>query len=76
MEIENYFGPEKAMYCKLCGRQLDYYDVIEDYSIVRRLGYGTKYDGEYIDLRLCCDCMEQLIDRCKISPIVADPAEV
>ena len=58
------------MRCSLCGKEFDLFDKNEDYSIVKKLGYGTKYDGDQIQLRLCCDCMEQLIDRCVVSPIV------
>jgi len=55
--------------CNICGKELDFWDFTEDYSIKRRLGYGTKYDGDDLELHICCDCMDKLIDGCKISPI-------
>lgn len=55
--------------CNKCGREFDLWDMQEDFSIQRSLGYGTKYDGDDLFLNLCCDCMEELIDSCKISPI-------
>ncbi len=55
--------------CNICGRKFDMYDANEDYNITWDLGYGTKYDGKYLDLHICCDCMEKLIDNCKVSPI-------
>lgn len=55
--------------CNLCGRDFDVWDKQEDFSIHKRCGYGTKYDGETLNLDICCDCMEQLIDSCEVSPI-------
>lgn len=55
--------------CNMCGRDFDTWDKQEDFSIHKRCGYGTKYDGETLNLDICCDCMERLIDSCKVSPI-------
>ncbi len=55
--------------CSKCGKFLDLWDFQEDFSLSRFLGYGTKYDGERLEIKLCCECMEKLIDECKISPI-------
>lgn len=56
--------------CNKCGKSFDMWDKQEDFSIYSTLGYGTKYDGSKLELDLCCDCMEKLIDDCKVSPIV------
>lgn len=63
----------KDCFCNKCGKRLDIFDIQEEFCIESRLGYGTKYDGDYLRLDLCCDCMEELIDSCKINPIT--PAE-
>lgn len=55
--------------CNKCGKQFDQWDMQEDYSIHRQAGYGSSHDGDFIDLDLCCDCMEELIKSCKISPV-------
>lgn len=55
--------------CNLCGKELDIWDKQEDFSLHRHLGYGTKYDESYLDIQICCDCMEKLIDDCVVSPI-------
>lgn len=55
--------------CNKCGKKLDVWDKQEDFTINARLGYGTKYDGDNLDIHLCCNCMETLIDECVISPI-------
>ena len=57
--------------CNLCGKRFDIYDANEDYIFERLMGYGTKYDGTLLNLHLCCNCMEQLIDKCKIPPVIS-----
>lgn len=60
----------KETRCNRCGKKFNLWDTQEDFSIYRRLGYGTKYDGSTLELDLCCECMDNIIDDCKISPIV------
>ena len=55
--------------CNKCGRILDDFDVNNDYSIHRKIGYGSGHDGELLELRLCSDCLDELIEACKISPV-------
>lgn len=55
--------------CNMCGKKFDIWDIQECFQINRSLGYGTKYDGDSLNLNLCCECMERLIDMCTISPI-------
>lgn len=56
--------------CNKCGKEFDIYDSQEDFSIYSQLiGYGSKYDGSSLELDLCCECMDELIESCKISPI-------
>lgn len=50
------------MQCNKCGKEMDIWDRQENFSINGICGYGTKYDGSKIQLNLCCDCMEELID--------------
>ena len=59
--------------CNMCGKTFDIWDTQEDFSLHREVGYGSKYDGSVINLDLCCECMDKLIDniskKCAISPI-------
>ena len=55
--------------CNKCGKEFDVWDTNEDFTIIRSLGYGTKYDGGFLKMHLCCDCMEKLIDACSVNPI-------
>lgn len=56
--------------CNKCGKTFEIYDNANAFYIHRRAGYGMgEYDGEIIQLDLCCDCMKKLIEECKLSPI-------
>lgn len=59
----------KKMYCNKCGKEMDFWDKQEEFSIHTHCGYGTKFDGSHLELDLCCDCMEELADSCKIPPV-------
>lgn len=60
----------KQHVCNKCGKPFDMWDEQENFHIYRDLGYGTKYDGSKLELDLCCKCLEDLAEQCKISPIV------
>lgn len=62
--------------CNLCGKQFDLWDIQEDFCIHKRLGFGTKYDGDVLHMYICCDCMDAIIDRCELSPIAPEELEV
>lgn len=55
--------------CNKCGKIFDIWDKQEAFFFEKHLGYGTKYDGDKLSLHLCCDCMEDLIDKCVIFPV-------
>ena len=55
--------------CNKCGKVLDVWDMQEDFSINTELGFGTKYDGQRLKLRLCCQCMDKLIAGCVVNPL-------
>lgn len=55
--------------CNLCGRLLDDWDLQERLQIKTILGYGSKYDGHKVNLRLCCSCFDNLVDRCSNDPV-------
>lgn len=58
--------------CNMCGKKLNYWDLKEKFSIHTRMGYGTNYDGEHLELDLCSKCMDTLIKKCVITPIIKD----
>lgn len=55
--------------CNLCGKELDFFDLQNDFSIHRKIGYGSVHDGDDVHLRLCSDCFDGLVDECDVSPI-------
>ena len=56
--------------CNVCGKKLGFFDIQENFTIERELGYGTTHDGDTLELHICCDCMDKLISGCKVSPII------
>jgi len=49
--------------CNYCGKELDLFDLQEDFSIHRQhIGYN-------VDLQLCCDCFDKIVSECNVSPI-------
>lgn len=63
---------EEARYCNHCGKLLDEWDLQEDFSIHKIVGYGSIHDGEEIELRLCCDCFDKAVEECELSPIIRE----
>lgn len=62
-------GKARPKRCSFCGYPLSIIDLNQNFTMHRRLGYGTKYDGDALELRLCCTCMEAIIDACAVSPV-------
>lgn len=60
----------QKVFCNKCGKELDRYEEWD--SIETVMPYGSKYDGSLIDLDLCTQCLDELIDSCKISPVRPD----
>ena len=59
----------KKTICNMCGKEFDLWDEQEDFSIIKsRIGYGSRYDDHRLELRFCCDCMDRIIDLCRIHP--------
>ena len=56
-------------YCNYCGKEFDKADMTGGIRIAHFLGYGSIHDGNHLTLDLCSDCLDNLIDSCKISPL-------
>lgn len=60
-------------YCNFCGKELDMLDKMEGIDLVKRIGYGSRYDLHDLKLKLCCNCMDScldiLIEKCAINPL-------
>lgn len=55
--------------CNHCGKELDFFDLQNDFSIHKRIGYGSVHDGDDAHMRLCSDCFDKLVEECEVSPI-------
>lgn len=59
--------------CSMCEKELDEFDLQEDFSFKRYIGYGSKYDMNIIYVKLCCNCfdraLETLLPMFKINPL-------
>ena len=53
--------------CNKCGKEISHVGFfgIKDYT----MPYGSKYDFDTLNLVLCVDCLDELVDGCVISPI-------
>ena len=60
--------------CNMCGKDFDMWDTQEKFGFHHHVGYGSEFDGEAINLDLCCECFDKLMKEhilpsCRISPI-------
>lgn len=53
----------------MCGKEFDCWDEQENFHFYSVIGYGSKYDEHELQLDLCCNCMDQIIDSCKLKPV-------
>lgn len=58
--------------CNLCSNPLDEWDLQEDFTIHKFVGYGSRYDLSEVHLQMCCNCFDKIVDSCKINPIIAE----
>lgn len=54
----------KIFKCDFCGKELDELDTQEGFGFHHpHIGYGSQYDGESIDIDLCCDCFDKMMEE-------------
>ena len=58
--------------CNMCGKEFDRYDLEQGIGLGGRLKYGSVHDGRRYALDLCCDCFDNILDQCVISPLEDD----
>lgn len=52
---------EKQKRCTMCNKALDMWDLQEDFSYQKWIGYGSVHDTEYLDMRFCCQCFDKVL---------------
>lgn len=51
-----------TIYCNMCGKKFDDLDRQNGFGLhYSNIGYGSQYDGESIDIDLCCDCFDKMM---------------
>lgn len=58
----------------MCGKDFDEWDTQEGFGFHCHVGYGSGFDGSIINMDMCCDCFDRLmneyiIPNSRISPI-------
>lgn len=54
----------KILKCDFCGKELNELDSQENFGFhYQHIGYGSQYDGESIDIDLCCDCFDKMMSE-------------
>lgn len=62
--------------CNICGKELDIYDKEANYHIHTKMSYGSKYDMSEIDIHICTECLDNMIDNCVKSPIADEESDL
>lgn len=62
----------KTFHCNMCGKQMNVCERYDCVSISESLGYGSKFDGEYIEIDFCPKCFDDLIEKLAIPPFFKD----
>ena len=67
------YGGNGLKKCSMCGKEFDEWDEQENFCFEHNVGYGSKYDMCKIDLKLCCDCFDKVMDyivsQCRDNPV-------
>ena len=51
----------EVKYCTMCNKTLDEWDLQEDFSYHKWIGYGSVYDLNKLDIQLCCGCFDKVL---------------
>lgn len=61
-------------FCNKCGKEiLTRINSCDNFHFSYRFGYGSRYDECTLELDLCCECLDEVVDglrkSCKYEPI-------
>lgn len=60
----------KQTICNLCGKTVDEHMMECQFSIHTMMTYGSRHDGDLLDIDLCQECADKVIEalqeKCKI----------
>lgn len=49
--------------CSICGKKLNTLDKELGFKYNGKVGYGSVHDGEHIQLNICCDCFDKIVEK-------------
>lgn len=53
-----------TIHCDMCGKQFSIFDTQENFGFhYHNIGYGSKFDETSIDVDLCCNCFDKMMDE-------------
>ena len=53
-----------TIHCDMCGKQFDVFDTQENFGFhYHNIGYGSKFDETNMDIDLCCECFDKMINE-------------
>jgi len=58
--------------CNRCGKELDMWDLQQDFTIHTKVGYGSIHDMDTVHYQLCCDCFDKAVEESRVSPIIEE----
>ena len=53
---------DTKLVCTMCGKELDDWDMNADFYFKHYIGFGSKYDLNILEARLCCKCFDKILD--------------
>lgn len=54
----------EVKHCDMCGKKFTEFDIQEGFGIHHRyIGYGSKFDESSIDIDLCCECFDKVMEK-------------
>jgi hypothetical protein len=56
--------------CNHCGKELDVFDLQQDFTLHKDIGYGSIYDGDSVHYQICCECFDKIAEECVVFPII------
>jgi hypothetical protein len=52
----------KEPICTMCGKELDEFDLDARFQVQHYIGFGSVYDLNILEARLCCKCFDKILN--------------
>lgn len=61
--------------CNICGKEFDEFDWQNSFGVHQAVMYGSQFDGFAINLDLCCECFDKLMEDYILPRAAHNPVE-